>query len=268
MIRLSHTGLLTIALVGAAFLLGEIARANAQPTTSAPDETARAIALYQQGQNEEAINALRIVVKRNKNDLQAWHYLGLALEKQGDAKEALKAHEKAAKLGDQLLNQLDQASSSEDVLRAGAQLKNNIAAAANSAEKYVALNATLSKSKREAWRIRTLSLQGLAEITNADTGIGPIYSAKDVTVKARVLSKPEPPYTEEARRNQVSGTVILKVIFSAYGRVIGVRAVSGLPYGLTESAIRAARQIRFSPALKDGKPVSMYAQLEYTFTVF
>jgi TonB family protein len=95
-----------------------------------------------------------------------------------------------------------------------------------------------------------------------------IFSGKDVTSKARILEKPEPQYTEAARKNQITGTVIIKAIFSSSGQVTNIVAVSKLPDGLTEKAIAAARQIRFVPATKDGRPVSMYMQLEYNFNLY
>ncbi|HEX8140112.1 MAG TPA: energy transducer TonB, partial [Pyrinomonadaceae bacterium] len=94
------------------------------------------------------------------------------------------------------------------------------------------------------------------------------FSPREVTQKARILSKPEPQYTEEARRNQISGTVVLKAVFSSSGQVTNIRAVSSLPYGLTEKAIAAARQIRFTPAMKDGRAVSQYIQIEYNFNLY
>jgi TonB family protein len=94
------------------------------------------------------------------------------------------------------------------------------------------------------------------------------FNPKEVNVKARILSRPEPQYTEEARKNQVSGTVVLRAVFSSSGQVTGIRAVSGLPNGLTERAIAAARQIRFTPAMKDGHPVSQYIQIEYNFNLY
>jgi TonB family protein len=100
------------------------------------------------------------------------------------------------------------------------------------------------------------------------TDYNKIFSGKDVNSKARVLSKPEPQYTEEARKNQVTGTVVLRAVFTSGGQVTGIRAVSGLPYGLTERAIAAARNIKFVPATKDGRPVSMYIQLEYNFNLY
>ena len=100
------------------------------------------------------------------------------------------------------------------------------------------------------------------------TDYNKIFSGKDVTTKARVLSKPEPQYTEEARKNQITGTVVLRAVFSSAGQVTQIRAVSGLPNGLTERAIAAARQIKFVPATKDGRSVSMWMQLEYNFNLY
>jgi TonB family protein len=119
-----------------------------------------------------------------------------------------------------------------------------------------------------------------AAIRAQQSGIGPgldwrTYTVKDeefsvslpeVDTKARLISKPEPPYTTDARKNNISGTVILKVVFSKTGEVNNIRVVSGLPYGLTKQAIEAARKIKFTPAMKDGKPVSMWMQLEYNFS--
>jgi TonB family protein len=95
-----------------------------------------------------------------------------------------------------------------------------------------------------------------------------VYMPSEVTQKARILSRPEPQYTEEARKNQVSGTVVLRIVLSSSGQVTNISAISGLPYGLTERAIAAARQLRFSPAMKDGHPISQYAQIEYNFNLY
>lgn len=95
-----------------------------------------------------------------------------------------------------------------------------------------------------------------------------VFSGKEVTSKARVLSKPEPQYTEEARKNQITGTVLLQAVFSASGEVTQIRALRPLPYGLTDKAIAAARMIKFVPAMKDGHAVSMYMHLEYNFNLY
>ena len=95
-----------------------------------------------------------------------------------------------------------------------------------------------------------------------------IFSGREVTSKARVLSKPEPTYTEAARKNQITGTVVLRAVFSSGGTVTNIHAVSGLPDGLTERAIAAAKSIRFVPATKDGRPVSMWMELQYNFNLY
>ena len=96
---------------------------------------------------------------------------------------------------------------------------------------------------------------------------GNIYKGRDVDVKARFVAMPEPPYTEKARHNKVEGTVVLKAVLSKTGHVENIQVVASLPDGLTEQAIKAARKIRFIPAAKDGKAVSMWIQLEYNFSL-
>ena len=104
--------------------------------------------------------------------------------------------------------------------------------------------------------------------SSADEIVKRIHIGKEVTKKARLGSRPQPSYTEEARRNQVTGTVVLKCVFSRNGSVTNIRVASGLPNGLTERAIDAARKIKFIPAVKDGKYVSMWIQLEYNFNLY
>ena len=103
---------------------------------------------------------------------------------------------------------------------------------------------------------------------NGGEDLNKTFNPSQVEVKARILSRPEPQYTEEARKNQVSGTVVLRAVFSSNGQVTNIRTVSGLPYGLTERAIAAARMIRFTPAMKSGRAVSQYIQIEYNFNLY
>src|SRR6266550_1163546 len=204
---LTFAGFLAVVFCTAIIVHARIRQQLPAPTPA--DETSRAISQYQQGQNEEAIASLRGIVKRNKNDLRAWHYLGLAFEKKGDISGARKAHEKAAKLGENLLNNLlALVQHDDDFARLLLPLKTQFIEAGESAQKYLALSSKPSRSKTEEWTSRSDSLLGFADIAGAD--VKTLLKAKEVDVKARVLSKPEPPYTEEARRHHVSGTVILR----------------------------------------------------------
>ncbi len=89
-----------------------------------------------------------------------------------------------------------------------------------------------------------------------------------MTRRAVITSKPEPPYTEAARTNQVTGTVVLRAVLSASGQVTNIVPVQRLPHGLTEQAIAAARRIQFQPAMKDGRAVSQYVQIVYNFNMY
>jgi TonB family protein len=95
-----------------------------------------------------------------------------------------------------------------------------------------------------------------------------VYKSPEVSTRPRVISKPEPQYTEQARRDQITGTVVLRAVFSSSGEVTNINAVQKLGGGLTEKAIAAARQIRFVPATRNGHAVSMFMQLEYNFNLY
>jgi TonB family protein len=97
---------------------------------------------------------------------------------------------------------------------------------------------------------------------------GTVYTGREVDKKIQLKSKPEPLYPGAAKAKQVTGTVILKAVFSSDGKVTNIQVLKGLPYGLTEKAVEAARKIKFIPATKDGKFVSMWMQLEYNFNLY
>jgi TonB family protein len=94
------------------------------------------------------------------------------------------------------------------------------------------------------------------------------FRVNEVTRKAHITGKPEPLYTEEARKNQVTGTVRLRLVLSATGQVTGITPLTKLPDGLTEKAIEAARKINFTPAEKDGRKVSQWVVIEYNFNIY
>ena len=77
------------------------------------------------------------------------------------------------------------------------------------------------------------------------------------------VSGPEPDYAEQARRAGVEGAVVLDLTISGSGEVIDLRVLKGLPLGLTEAAVEAVRQWRFTPAKREGRAVEVL----YTVTV-
>ena len=94
------------------------------------------------------------------------------------------------------------------------------------------------------------------------------FKQSEVTKKAAITFKPEPGFTEQARRFNVTGVVRLRAILHSSGEMRNISVVKGLPHGLTEKSIAAAAQIRFQPAQKDGRPVSQYVVLEYNYNIY
>lgn len=96
----------------------------------------------------------------------------------------------------------------------------------------------------------------------------PPQIAKGVTTALKITEKPRAIYTQEGRKNQTSGTVTLRVTFMANGSIGNIAVVSGLPDGLTEQAIAAARNIQFEPAKRNGVAQTVTKQVQYTFTLY
>jgi TonB family protein len=84
-------------------------------------------------------------------------------------------------------------------------------------------------------------------------------------VPAEILSKPNPIYTPEARSLRIEGEVLLEVVLEASGSLHVVRVVRGLGHGLDDNAVRAAEQIHFKPAMRDGQPTDSTVVLHVIF---
>lgn len=63
------------------------------------------------------------------------------------------------------------------------------------------------------------------------------------------------------------GTIRLNVTFDAGGKVTNVVPLTTLPCGYTEKAIESAKQIKYTPAKKNGQPVSVTKLVEYNFSI-
>jgi TonB family protein len=82
---------------------------------------------------------------------------------------------------------------------------------------------------------------------------------------AEILSKPTPVYTQEARSLRIEGEVLLEVVLEASGSLRVVRVVRGLGHGLDDNAVKAAEQIRFRPATRNGQPADSTVVLHIIF---
>jgi hypothetical protein len=114
-----------------------------------------------------------------------------------------------------------------------------------------------------------IAVAGLGKVSPQETARKDDQEHRAAVVK----SKPKPHWPKEARKHRVKATIELRAIFRSSGEVTDIKFAKVIPEGipenivqaLTNECIRAARQIKFEPAMKDGHPVSMYVQLEYNF---
>ena len=72
-------------------------------------------------------------------------------------------------------------------------------------------------------------------------------------------------YTDEARRANVNGEVVLEIVVRRDGTVGDVRILQRLGSGLDDRAVQAVRQWRFSPARLKGTPVDVIVEVAVEF---
>jgi TonB family protein len=93
-------------------------------------------------------------------------------------------------------------------------------------------------------------------------GIPGVYEIGFGVKEPVALFQPFPPYTDEARRANIAGIVVLKAIIRKDGTVDNIKVCKGLGYKLDESAINTVSKWRFQPGTLNGKPVDVIAKIE------
>ncbi len=98
----------------------------------------------------------------------------------------------------------------------------------------------------------------------ADEKVAPkVISGGIINGKATNLVKPD--YPDAARAVRASGAVNVKVLVDEKGNVIEAEAVSGHPL-LKDSAVKAARESKFSPTFLSGTAVRVSGTLVFNFS--
>lgn len=112
----------------------------------------------------------------------------------------------------------------------------------------------------------TLQTTGFADQTTAtEAPKKKAPTGEGATTPVDILDKPHPQYTAEGRTLKIEGDVVLEMVFLANGSIQVNRVVSGLGHGLDEAATRAAQQIKFKPARRDGQAVDFPARVRIEF---
>ena len=249
---------------------------------SADARTGLAYTLLMSNKIREATREAEYALALEAKNAEAHYILGIARMKEREPSNALKEAEATLNIDPTFAPALllksqaligvfvekrffvetSSASASNDLKAITAPLKG----AAESLEKYLQLSPRAVDAA--LWREQLEALRPYAEDEDKPDAERRFFRSKEVTTKLRILSKPEPGYTEEARRNQITGTVILSAVFAGDSTVKHILVLAQMPYGLTEKAIAAARKIKFVPATKDGRPVSSVYRIEYNFNLY
>jgi tetratricopeptide (TPR) repeat protein len=133
--------------------------------------------------------------------------------------------------------------------------------AAESLEAYLKLRP--EKSEQALWGEQLEALRAYGTL-----GTEPASDITTSKLRPKILYREKATYTDAARNAGIHGTVILMAVFADDGVLKHIMAIQGLSHGLTEQAIAAARKIRFTPPVKDGKPVCLIGSLEFTFNLY
>lgn len=107
---------------------------------------------------------------------------------------------------------------------------------------------------------------GIGDGSGGGTGGGPYRPGSGIE-PPKLLREVKAEYTEEARRRNIRGDVVLEVVVRSDGNVGDVRVLQGLGAGLEARAISAVKQWKFSPAMRKGQPVDVLVEVAVEFTL-
>lgn len=82
----------------------------------------------------------------------------------------------------------------------------------------------------------------------------------------QLIEAPHPVYPDEARKQQITGTVKVSIEIGEDGHVISAKATGG-PAALRGAAVEAAYKARFQPTKVKGKPAKVSGALAYNFVL-
>jgi TonB family protein len=104
-----------------------------------------------------------------------------------------------------------------------------------------------------------------APSAGAETAVPDSLTA--ITRMPEIKTFVEAGYPPEVVRQGIEGPVLMELLVNDSGKVDSVTVVKGLHPLLDSSAVVAARQFVFSPAMADTSPVAVYLQYEYRFAL-
>jgi periplasmic protein TonB len=109
--------------------------------------------------------------------------------------------------------------------------------------------------------------RGVGPGETAGIGNG-IFQVGGGVAPPRIKFQTEPEFSEEARKAKHQGTVVVRATVGPDGKIHDPHVVRSLGLGLDEKAIEAVNQWLFEPAIKDGRKVAVYVDIEVNFRLY
>jgi hypothetical protein len=208
----------------------------------------------------------RQAVERDKKNPEAWLDYGEELLRAGDARAALRAFRESVKLYTKLYLK-ESAPGGTPGVRGAARLRamaERLRHAPRAVERYLQSADGLTDFERA----QLVAFGEHARMLNETDPRRSVFFAAEVETKSVITYRPEPSFTEEARQAGTRGAVKLRAVLASDGAARRVFVTQGLPHGMTEACVAAARRIKFESAMRDGRRVSQFVVIEYNFNIY
>ena len=127
--------------------------------------------------------------------------------------------------------------------------------------------------------LHVLAAPAQSSLPDAPTPKPVVYKVGGDVTSPKVVFAVDPEFSDEGRRRRVQGTVTLSLVVDEQGKPQDVRVSKSLAESVApkyraaarsmdEKAVEAARQYRFKPGLRNGKPVAVATDMDVTFQLF
>jgi len=84
-----------------------------------------------------------------------------------------------------------------------------------------------------------------------------VYRPGHGVTAPKAFYMPQSEVSDKARKENISGSVLLTMVVTAEGKVRDIKVIKGLGEGLDQQLIEAVRTWRFEPGTKNGRPVAV-----------
>ena len=233
------------------------------PVCLAQTNREKGIEFLEKNDFNKALEFLNKAVEDNKKDVFSLYNLGLTYEKLNQIDNAIKSYENSIIVCEELINnnideQMDLIVLGQD----GDSLKNfikkitiDLEAGYLSILKFSNLNEKEAKSKK--WQKKFTLIESLAP----NSEIAKSFGSGKPTTSVKITSRAFP----QARGN---GVVRFRVLFLSNGKIGAIIPLNFLTKETNEASMRAVMNTKFTPANEDGKPISSWKVIEYSFRTY